>query len=67
MAQAYARVHLATLVIGATLLGCRAAPSTRAVEEGITANDMQARISFLASDLLLGRATPSHGLDVAAI
>jgi hypothetical protein len=53
------------LVIGATLVGCRAAPSTR-VGESITANDMQARISFLASDLLLGRATPSHGLDVAA-
>ncbi len=27
---------------------------------------MRARISFLASDLLLGRATPSRGLDIAA-
>lgn len=66
MPQAFVRFHLAILVMSATLVGCRAAPSTRAVEDSITTNDMQARISFLASDLLLGRATPSHGLDVAA-
>ena len=32
----------------------------------LTANDLKADISFLASDALEGRGTPSHGLEVAA-
>jgi hypothetical protein len=32
----------------------------------ITANDLKGDVSFLASDLLQGRATPSPGLDIAA-
>jgi Peptidase family M28 len=32
----------------------------------LTANGLKADVSFLASDLLEGRGTPSHGLDLAA-
>src|SRR6202050_4848264 len=32
----------------------------------LTANDLKADVSFLASDALQGRGTPSPGLDVAA-
>ncbi len=32
----------------------------------LTANSLKADVSFLASDLLEGRATPSRGLDIAA-
>ncbi len=32
----------------------------------ITANDLKADVSFLASDALEGRGTPSRGLDIAA-
>jgi Peptidase family M28 len=32
----------------------------------ISANDLKGNVSFLASDLLQGRATPSPGLDIAA-
>ncbi|HET7273869.1 MAG TPA: M20/M25/M40 family metallo-hydrolase [Longimicrobiaceae bacterium] len=56
--------------------GCAAAPSatppapspTTEIRgaETITAEDMYARVAFLASDLLRGRDTPSRGLDIAA-
>ena len=36
------------------------------VQPKITANDLKADVSFLASDALEGRATPSKGLDIAA-
>jgi CRISPR/Cas system CMR-associated protein Cmr5 small subunit len=32
----------------------------------LTANGLKADVSFLASDLLEGRDTPSRGLDIAA-
>src|ERR1035438_4458624 len=32
----------------------------------LTANDLKADISFLASDALEGRGTPSRGLEIAA-
>src|SRR5580704_15999901 len=32
----------------------------------LTANDLKADVSFLASDALQGRGTPSPGLDIAA-
>jgi len=34
--------------------------------ERVSANDMRGHLSFLASDLLEGRGTPSRGLDLAA-
>jgi hypothetical protein len=36
------------------------------VQPKITANDLKADVSFLASDALEGRGTPSKGLDIAA-
>ena len=38
----------------------------RAVMEHISADSLRGNLSFLASDLLEGRATPSRGLDLAA-
>jgi len=36
------------------------------VRPRIAANDLKADVSFLASDALEGRGTPSKGLDIAA-
>lgn len=67
----------ALLLFGLTLSAC-AGPATRVspvaapvpaaeqAEATITANDMYARIAFLADDALRGRNTPSPGLEVAA-
>ena len=57
---------LIALASGTLWLGCREAPGSTELDHDISADDMRARISFLASDLLLGRATPSRGLDIAA-
>ncbi len=40
-------------------------PEMRIVASHVTANALRADVSFLASDLLEGRDTPSRGLDVA--
>ncbi len=36
------------------------------IQPKVTANDLKADVSFLASDALEGRGTPSKGLDIAA-
>jgi Zn-dependent M28 family amino/carboxypeptidase len=41
-------------------------PEQRAVMDRISADSLRGHLSFLASDLLEGRATPSRGLDLAA-
>ena len=41
-------------------------PEQQAVISHISANSLRGNLSFLASDLLEGRATPSRGLDLAA-
>ncbi|HML15493.1 MAG TPA: M28 family peptidase [Bryobacteraceae bacterium] len=41
-------------------------PGMQAVINHITADSLRGNLSFLASDLLEGRATPSRGLDLAA-
>ncbi len=41
-------------------------PSNASLLERISANSMRGHLSFLASDALEGRATPSRGLDLAA-
>src|SRR5690348_10120196 len=38
----------------------------RQIAERLTANDLSADVSFLASDALKGRGTPSPELDIAA-
>jgi len=41
-------------------------PEMRIVSAHITANSLRGNLSFIASDLLEGRNTPSRGLDIAA-
>ena len=36
------------------------------ISSRLTANDLKADVSFLASDALEGRGTPSRGLEIAA-
>lgn len=42
------------------------APQIQAVLDHVSANSLRGHLSFIASDLLEGRATPSRGLDLAA-
>lgn len=51
---------------GMLALSCQNAPGAVDLERDISAEDMRARISFLASDMLAGRSTPSPGLEIAA-
>src|SRR5579872_1218051 len=44
----------------------RLTPERRAVLESISANSLRGHLSFIASDALEGRGTPSRGLDLAA-
>jgi len=41
-------------------------PEQRSAIDSITADALRGHVSFLASDLMEGRATPSRGLDIAA-
>src|ERR1700741_3218276 len=41
-------------------------PEMRALADRISADSLRGHLSFLASDSLEGRATPSRGLDLAA-
>src|SRR6266480_1653590 len=56
------------LALGATLGAYTAAITLdrKATLDRITAQSLQGHVSFLASDLLEGRNTPSRGLDIAA-
>ncbi|MBI3649769.1 MAG: M28 family peptidase [Acidobacteria bacterium] len=42
------------------------APYTQSLLDKISANSLRGHLSFIASDLLEGRGTPSRGLDLAA-
>lgn len=54
------------ILASALWLGCRSAPGAPGADHDIVPGDMRARISFLASDMLRGRETPSVGLETAA-
>jgi hypothetical protein len=41
-------------------------PARKAVLDSISSQSLQGHLSFIASDLLEGRGTPSRGLDIAA-
>src|ERR1700736_5515677 len=41
-------------------------PTAQQIAAHLTPNTLKADVSFLASDALQGRATPSTGLDIAA-
>ena len=58
------RAAVAALAAGAALGQTDALPAR--IGERLTANGLKADVSFLASDALEGRATPSRGLDIAA-
>jgi hypothetical protein len=47
-------------------LAAQTAPMAQEISSRLTANDLKADVSFLASDALQGRGTPSPGLDIAA-
>src|SRR5580698_10436133 len=50
----------------ALLLSADLSPQNQSVMDHISAQSMRGHLSFIASDLLEGRATPSRGLDLAA-
>jgi hypothetical protein len=59
---------LATLGLSllTTLAPAQTEPSIQQISSRLTPNDLKADVSFLASDTLQGRATPSPGLEIAA-
>ena len=50
----------------AALACAQTEPTVQQISSRLTANDLKADVSFLASDALQGRGTPSPGLEVAA-
>ncbi|MES2049351.1 MAG: M28 family peptidase [Pseudomonadota bacterium] len=58
--------NLPALTISATKSAASIAPALQATIDKISANAMRGHLSFLASDLLEGRDTPSRGLDLEA-
>src|ERR1035438_6260387 len=57
---------LATLAAAGLLAAQVQPPLAERIAAHVRANDLKADVSFLASDALEGRATPSRGLDLAA-
>src|ERR1022692_3423449 len=60
------RLPLATLAAAGLLAAQVQPPLVERIAAHVRANDLKADVSFLASDALEGRATPSRGLDLAA-
>jgi hypothetical protein len=54
------------LALAAAVAFAQPAPTAAQIAARLTANDLKADVSFLASDALEGRGTPSRGLDIAA-
>ncbi|HYK62296.1 MAG TPA: M28 family peptidase [Bryobacteraceae bacterium] len=54
------------LLAAALTAGTNLTPDQQAVIDHISAASLRGNLSFISSDLLEGRATPSHGLDLAA-
>jgi hypothetical protein len=60
-------VPILALALSLVLAGLSAqTPSPESIAARLTANALKADVSFLASDALEGRGTPSRGLDIAA-
>src|ERR1035441_2942965 len=58
---------LAIAAFVAAIAAAQTGPSNlQIVTSRLTANDLKADVSFLASDALQGRATPSPGLEIAS-
>src|SRR5436305_2468781 len=60
----YRRIALWTAA--ASVAFAHTTPTVQQIVAGITAAGLKADVSFLASDALQGRGTPSPGLDIAA-
>lgn len=58
-------MKLALIVLAGICSAATLDPQTQAVLDRISAADMRGNLSFLSSDLLEGRDTPSPGLDIA--
>ena len=66
-ANAFAQSAIVTAAsVDTTKSSVSIAPELQATIARISANSMRGHLSFLASDLLEGRDTPSRGLDLAA-
>jgi hypothetical protein len=61
-----AKLLLASFAAACTLAAQAQAPLVQRIAARVRPNDLKADVSFLASDALEGRATPSRGLDLAA-
>src|SRR5437762_11421088 len=61
-----AAVSLAAGAFSTASAWAQLSPAARQIASHLTANSLKADVSFLASDALQGRATPSPGLDIAA-
>jgi hypothetical protein len=61
-----AKLLLTTLAAAGLLAAQGQPPLAQRIAARLRANDLKADVSFLASDALQGRATPSPGLDMAA-
>jgi Zn-dependent M28 family amino/carboxypeptidase len=59
-------MKLALLFAAGLCFADSVSPEAQAVLDRITANELRGDLSFLSSDLLEGRDTPSRGLDLAA-
>jgi hypothetical protein len=57
---------VAGVALLATVAAAQTEPTVQQISSRLTANDLKADVSFLASDLLEGRGTPSPGLEIAA-
>src|ERR1035441_8099916 len=57
--------NLTLVVVCALAYGELPAPEQAAIDR-ISADSLRTNLSYLASDELEGRSTPSHGLDLAA-
>src|ERR1700676_2860039 len=55
-----------SLLLLAFLLSADITPQMQSAMDHISAQSLRGNLSFLASDLLEGRGTPSRGLDLAA-
>jgi hypothetical protein len=67
MARRVQRQSVAVFVLAAFAFAAAVlTPEQQAVVNGISENSLRGNLSFLASDLLEGRDTPSRGLDLAA-
>lgn len=68
MARRVQRQQVGFFLLAATCALAAAAltPEQQAVVNGISENSLRGHLSFISSDLLEGRDTPSRGLDIAA-